>query len=96
MARGFRGVKAKIGYQSVTKISSHPRDPQRCGEGVAIMVDYNQSLTPAEAIHAFESGGLGLTWVEEPTLSHDHEGHAMIPGASIRDSRRRELVGPAG
>jgi mandelate racemase len=79
-ARGFRGVKAKIGYQNVAEDVEVIRAIRSAvGERVAIMVDYNQSLTPAEAIQRLRSlEGLGLTWVEEPTLSHDHEGHALI------------------
>src|SRR5678815_2488439 len=49
------------------------------GPDVAIMVDYNQCLTPAEAVQRLRVlDGEGLTWVEEPTLAHDHAGHAYI------------------
>jgi mandelate racemase len=52
------------------------------GQDVAIMVDYNQSLTPEEAIarlRILESEG--LTWVEEPVLAHDYAGHAAVARA---------------
>jgi len=52
------------------------------GPSAAIMVDYNQSLTPADAIgriRVLESEG--LAWVEEPTLAHDFHGHAHIARA---------------
>ena len=43
------------------------------------MVDYNQCLTPAEAVERLRLlDGEGLTWVEEPTLAHDYEGHAWV------------------
>jgi len=43
------------------------------------MVDYNQCLTPAEAVQRLRVlDDEGLTWVEEPTLAHDHAGHAQI------------------
>ena len=79
-ARGFRGVKAKIGYQSVAEDVEVIRAIRSAvGEDVAIMVDYNQSLTPADAIQRLRClEDLRLTWVEEPTLAHDHHGHAMI------------------
>jgi mandelate racemase len=49
------------------------------GPSVAIMVDYNQCLTPAEAVQRMRAlDDEGLTWVEEPTLAHDHAGHARI------------------
>jgi mandelate racemase len=43
------------------------------------MVDYNQCLTPADAVvrlRVLEEEG--LTWIEEPTLAHDYAGHARI------------------
>jgi mandelate racemase len=43
------------------------------------MVDYNQSLTPVEAIQRLQLlDEKGLTWIEEPTLAHDFSGHAII------------------
>jgi mandelate racemase len=49
------------------------------GDDVAIMVDYNQSLTPAAATQRLRAlDDEGLTWVEEPTLSDDYQGHAAV------------------
>ena len=49
------------------------------GGDVAIMVDYNQCLSPAEAVQRLRAlDDEGLTWVEEPTLAHDYSGHALI------------------
>ncbi|MFO0952131.1 MAG: enolase C-terminal domain-like protein [Isosphaeraceae bacterium] len=83
-ARGFKGVKAKIGYATVEEDLAVIRAIRKAvGEGVAILVDYNQSLSPAEAVerlHRLE--GEGLAWVEEPTRSHDHAGHALIARSS--------------
>ena len=79
-ARGFKGVKAKIGYATVRDDLAVIRAIRRAvGDRVAIMVDYNQSLTPAEAIQRIRAlEGEGLEWVEEPTLAHDYAGHAAI------------------
>jgi mandelate racemase len=78
--RGFKGVKAKIGYPTVAEDVAVIRAMRNAaGPGVAILVDYNQCLTPAEAVQRM--GVLddeGLTWVEEPTLAHDFAGHALI------------------
>jgi mandelate racemase len=78
--RGFTGVKAKIGYPDLKEDLEVIRAMRAAvGDGVAIMVDYNQCLTPAEAmqrLHVLD--GEGLTWVEEPTLAHDYQGHALI------------------
>lgn len=80
--RGFRGVKAKIGYPDVKDdIEVIHAIRRAAGEDVSIMVDYNQSLTTAEAIERLRRlDDLGLTWIEEPTLAHDFEGHARIAG----------------
>ncbi len=78
--RGFRGVKAKIGYPDLKADIEVIRAMRlAAGDDVAIMVDYNQSLTPAEAVQRLRVlDNEGLTWVEEPTLAHDYQGHALI------------------
>jgi mandelate racemase len=83
--RGFTGVKAKIGYPTVhDDVAVIRAMRQAVGPSVAIMVDYNQCLTPAEAAQRLRVlDDEGLTWVEEPTLAHDHAGHARI----ARDAR---------
>ncbi|MGY8870373.1 MAG: enolase C-terminal domain-like protein [Pseudomonadales bacterium] len=77
---GFRGVKAKIGYPTVQEDLAVIRAIRSAvGETTSIMVDYNQSLTPVEAIERLRAlEGEGLTWVEEPTLAHDYVGHSRI------------------
>ncbi len=78
--RGFKGVKAKIGYPTVQEDVAVVRAIRSAvGSSMSIMVDYNQCLTPAEAIQRLRVlDDEGLTWVEEPTLAHDYAGHAMI------------------
>jgi mandelate racemase len=78
--RGFKGVKAKIGYPSVAEDRAVIRAIRSAGgPDIAIMVDYNQSLTPADAIARLRHlEDLDLTWIEEPTLAHDYRGHAAI------------------
>jgi mandelate racemase len=81
--RGFRGVKVKIGYPSVQEDLETIRAIRSAvGAEVAIMVDYNQSLTPADGIERLRAlEGKGLTWIEEPALAHDFQGHARIAEA---------------
>jgi mandelate racemase len=78
--RGITGIKAKIGYPTVHEDVAVVRALRKAvGENVAIMVDYNQCLSPAEAVqrlHVLDDEG--LTWVEEPTLAHDYAGHALV------------------
>jgi mandelate racemase len=81
---GFSAVKAKIGYPSVEEDVQVVRAIRKAvGEGVHIMVDYNQSLLVPEAIHRAKAlDNEGVTWVEEPTLAEDYAGHAQIKAAA--------------
>lgn len=78
--RGFTGVKAKIGYPTVAEdLAVIHAIRNAVGPNVALMVDYNQSLTPADAIERLRRlEDQGLTWIEEPTLAHDFRGHALV------------------
>lgn len=78
--RGFKGVKAKIGYANAREDVEVIRAIRNAtGEDVSIMVDYNQSLTPTEAVErARRLDDEGLTWIEEPTLADDYAGHARV------------------
>jgi mandelate racemase len=78
--RGFRGIKAKIGYPTVQEDVAVVRAMRKAaGNDMSIMVDYNQCLMPADAIGRLRVlDDEGLTWVEEPTLAHDYAGHALI------------------
>jgi mandelate racemase len=78
--RGYTGIKAKIGYPTVQEDVAVVHAMRKAvGPAVSIMVDYNQSLTPAEAIERIRIlDEEGLAWVEEPTLAHDYAGHALI------------------
>ena len=82
--RGFTGIKAKIGYPTVAQDLAVVRAMRSAvGPDVAIMVDYNQSLTPSEAVERLRAlDGEGLVWVEEPTLAHDYAGHALVARAA--------------
>jgi mandelate racemase len=78
--RGFTGIKAKIGYPTVQEDVAVVRAMRKAaGDDMAIMVDYNQCLTPTEAVERLRVlDDEGLTWVEEPTLAHDYAGHALV------------------
>ena len=78
--RGFTAIKAKIGYATVADDVAVIRAMRSAvGPAVAIMVDYNQCLSPADAVERLRAlDHEGLTWVEEPTLAHDYAGHARI------------------
>jgi len=83
-SRGFTGIKAKIGYPNVQEDVAVIRTMRKVtGPDMSIMVDYNQSLSPTEAVARMcVLDDEGLTWVEEPTLAHDYEGHALVARAA--------------
>ncbi len=77
---GFKAIKIKIGYKDL-RDDCHIIETikRRIGDGVELMVDYNQSLAVPEAmrrVRALQS--YGLSWVEEPTLQENYAGHARI------------------
>ena len=77
---GFSGLKAKIGYPKVEEDLEVVRAMREAvGPEVAIMVDYNQSLTPFEAIErGHRLAQEHLAWIEEPVQAHDYKGHAKV------------------
>lgn len=83
LARGFRAIKIKIGDGDVGRDIETVRDIRDIiGPGIALMVDYNQSLTAAEAIRRIERlAKYDLHWVEEPVPAEDLRGHAQVRAA---------------
>jgi mandelate racemase len=78
--RGFSGIKAKIGYATVAEDIAVIRAIRSAvGPAVAIMVDYNQCFTRADAVQRLRHlEDERLTWIEEPISAHDYQGHAHI------------------
>jgi len=78
--QGFRGIKIKLGGADLAHDLATVREVRHIvGEDIALMVDYNQSLQPGEAIrrmHALEP--FALEWVEEPVAAEDLQGHARV------------------
>jgi mandelate racemase len=77
---GFTGLKLRLGRE-------HPRDDAKAidavwsavGEDMHLMADFNQGLQFGEALercHLLDD--LGLTWIEEPILYDNYEGHARL------------------
>ena len=83
-AAGFTRIKVKLGRADLAADLETVRTVRRAiGDGVALMVDYNQSLSGPEAIaraHALDAEA--LFWIEEPTLADDFAGHAKIAAAA--------------
>lgn len=80
---GLRGVKAKIGYPTVAEDLAVIRAIRSAvGDDVAVMVDYNQSLAPADAVARLRHlEAEGLTWIEEPVIAEDYAGMAAVARA---------------
>jgi mandelate racemase len=82
--RGFKAVKAKIGYPSVAEDLAVIRAMRSAvGPDVRLMVDYNQSLNPAEAAARLRVlDDEGLAWIEEPVLAHDYAALVRLADAT--------------
>jgi mandelate racemase len=77
---GFTAFKVKVGGGPPARDLEVVRALRGVvGPDARLMVDYNQSLTVAEAIERVRMlDGEGLHWIEEPTTADDFAGHARI------------------
>ena len=84
LEQGYRAIKIKIGEGDLRRdVETVAAVRDILGPGIALMVDYNQSLDVVEAIRRIEAlAPYDLTWVEEPVLAEDLEGHARVRAAS--------------
>ena len=80
LAGGFRAIKLRLGYPTLKDdLAALHAVKKRAGSEVAVMVDYNQALTLAQARergHALD--GEGVYWLEEPIRHDDYAGNAML------------------
>jgi mandelate racemase len=83
LAGGFRALKVRLGYPTVAEDLAVVRAVRGAvGDGVLLMTDYNQCLSPTEAIERGRRlDDLGLAWIEEPTRADDYAGHARVAQA---------------
>jgi len=84
VGRGFRGIKIKLGDGDLAQdVQAVAGVRGIVGDQVALMVDYNQSLSVAEALGRIERlAEYNLYWVEEPVSAEDLAAHAQIRAAS--------------
>ena len=77
---GFTAVKLRLGYQTLKEdIAAVRAVRKRIADRVAIMTDYNQALTVAEAVHRGRAlDAEGVYWIEEPIRHDDYAGCAEI------------------
>ena len=80
VAGGFEGVKLRLGYPTLADdIAAVRAVRKRIGEGIALMVDYNQALSVADALERGRAlDAEGIAWLEEPIRHDDYAGAAML------------------
>jgi mandelate racemase len=80
---GFGAVKLRLGYAAVEQDIALTRAVRgRLPDDVALMVDYNQALTRAEAMRRGRAlQGEGVYWLEEPIRHDDYAGNAAVARA---------------
>ena len=84
LARGFLGMKIKLGVAAFEDdLRSVAGVRKIIGPDVALMVDYNQSLTPATALERITRlQEFDIYWLEEPVPAEDLAGHRTVSDAS--------------
>jgi mandelate racemase len=80
LASGLKAVKLRLGYPSAKEdISALMAVRRVVGDAVAVMVDYNQALTTAEAVaRGRQLENEGIYWLEEPIPHEDYDAHSTI------------------
>ena len=77
---GFKGLKLRMGRDDpALDIATARAVWEAVGSDTALMVDYNQGLNLAEAMHrARQIDDLGLEWIEEPVVYDNFDGYAKL------------------
>jgi mandelate racemase len=85
LGSGLRAMKLRLGYPTLAEDLSALRAVRaRIPTDVAVMVDYNQALTTAEAIRrGIVLQDEGIAWLEEPIRHDDYRGNAEIARSLI-------------
>ena len=99
LAGGFRAMKLRLGYPTLQEDLAAVRAVRRrIGDGVALMVDYNQALSVAEALERGRAlDGEDIYWLEEPIRHDDYTGYARTRArAENADPDRREFFAAFG
>jgi mandelate racemase len=78
--QGFRGIKIKGGDGDAANDERVVKGVREViGPDISLMIDFNQSLDPAEAISRIERlAPYDLHWIEEPVAQENLLGHAKV------------------
>src|SRR5438105_2302565 len=80
LAGGFRAVKLRLGYPTLEEdLVALAALKKRIGSEIAVMVDYNQALSLAQALERGRAlDQEGIYWLEEPIRHDDYAGNATL------------------
>jgi len=80
LARSFRAVKLRLGYPTLAEdLAALHAVKKRIGSEIAVMVDYNQALSLAQALERGRAlDQEGIYWLEEPIRHDDYAGNATL------------------
>jgi len=78
--QGFRGIKIKGGDGDAANDERRVKGLRKLlGPDISLMLDFNQSLDPAEAKRRIDRlAPYDLTWIEEPVPQENLSGHAEV------------------
>jgi mandelate racemase len=83
LVMGMKAMKLRLGYPTLAEdLVALDAVRDRIGSGVSIMVDYNQALTPTEALkrgRALDTHD--ILWLEEPITHEDYESYGRLARA---------------
>jgi len=77
---GFRAIKLRLGYPTLREdIAAVRAVRQRVGDGIHVMVDYNQALSLDDALERGRAlDAENVFWLEEPLRHDDYAGAARL------------------
>jgi mandelate racemase len=80
LAGGFKAVKLRLGHATLVEDLAITRAVRRrLADDIAVMVDYNQALTVAQALERGRAlAHEGVYWIEEPIRHDDLAGSATL------------------
>ena len=80
LSGGFKAIKLRLGYPAVVgDIAAVRAVRKRIGENIALMVDYNQTLSRDEAlVRGRALDDENIYWLEEPIRYDDYVGYARL------------------
>jgi mandelate racemase len=99
LSGGLKAVKLRLGYATLAEdLSALEAVRRRVGPMVSVMVDYNQALSPTEALNRGDAlDSRDIVWLEEPMAHDDYRSYAHL-AATLKTPVQigENFNGPAG